>query len=68
MSKEQIESILDANNYLIECKCSGKCKKKYEYARRYLNLTVQKVLFKSKKQKSHGLLLTVTYFILSILN
>jgi hypothetical protein len=68
MSKEQIESILDANTYLIECKCSSKCKKKYEYARRYLNLTVQKVLFKPKKQKSSNIFLSLIYFIVVLLN
>jgi hypothetical protein len=68
MSKEQIESILDANTYLIECKCASKCKKKYEYARRYLNLTVHKVLFKPKKQKPSGIFLSIFYFFISVIN
>ncbi len=68
MSKEQIESILDANTYLITCKCEGKCRKKYEYARKYLNLTVQKVLFKPKKTKQYGLFISLCYFMVSWLN
>lgn len=67
MSKEQIESILDANSYLITCKCNGKCKKRYENARKYLNLTVQKVLFRPKR-KQYGLFVSFFYFIVSWLN
>lgn len=66
MSKEQIETILDANTYLIKCKCESGCRKKYNYARKYLNLTVQKVLFKPKKSKSLSLLLSIFFIVVSI--
>lgn len=67
MSKEQIETILNANNYLIECKCNSKCKKRYEYARKYLNLTVQKILFRPKRQRRFDVLISVMYVIISML-
>lgn len=68
MSKHQIESILNANTYLIECKCSSSCKKKYDYARRYLNLTVHKVLFKPKRKSYSSSFLSFIYSIIAILN
>lgn len=67
MSKEQIETILNANNYLIECKCNGKCRKRYEYARKYLNLTVQKVLFRPKRERRFDILISVMYLVISVI-
>ncbi len=68
MSKEQIESILNANTYLIKCKGENKCKKTYDCARKYLNLTVDKVLCKSKKKTPKTVFFSLIAFIISFTN
>jgi hypothetical protein len=63
MSKEQINSILEANTYLISCKCNSKCKTKFDYARKYMNIVVRKVLYKPKKEKNSNFFPTFLHFI-----
>ena len=63
MSKEQINSILEANTYLISCKCNSKYKMKFDYARKYMNIVVRKVLHKPKKQTISNFFSTFLHFI-----
>jgi hypothetical protein len=66
MSKEQIESILNANNYLLRCKGKN-CRNTIDCARKYLSLTVNRILAKPEK-KSMSLFFLLVSSILSLTN
>ena len=44
MSKEEVDSILLVNDYLIECKCHRPTCKKTELTRKYLTSKIDKAL------------------------
>jgi hypothetical protein len=46
MEKHDIESILIANCYLMQCKFGYKCREKSEVARRFLSRKIRKALEK----------------------
>lgn len=48
MSKEEVDSILLANQYLIECKCNKPFCPKTELARKYLTSKIKKALNKKR--------------------
>jgi hypothetical protein len=52
MSKEQIDSILLTNNYLIKCKYERPNCPKTELVRKYLNQKIKKALFDKKRRIS----------------
>ena len=50
MSKEeQVESIIQANLYMVQCKFCVNCQKRTEYARRFLNMKVGRLISGTKK-------------------
>lgn len=50
MSKEeQVNSIIQANLYMVRCKFCVNCQKRTEYARRFLNMKVNRLLSGTKK-------------------
>lgn len=49
MSKEEVDSILLANRYLIECKCTKPLCPKTELARKYLTSKIKRALNKENK-------------------
>ena len=66
MSEEQIKSILNANTYLIKCKCDSKCNRKFERARKYLNLKVSSVLTTKKRKTTHHIAFSILALIFSL--
>lgn len=49
MSQEEVDSILLANRYLIECKCTKPLCPKTELARKYLTSKIKRALNKKNK-------------------
>lgn len=47
--EEQVNSVIEANLYIVKSKFCVNCQKRTEYARRYLNLKVNKLLSKNEK-------------------
>lgn len=56
MSKEeQVNSIIEANLYMVRCKFCVNCQKRTEYARRFLNMKVGRLLSGTKKVERFSL-------------
>jgi hypothetical protein len=47
--EEQVNSIIQANLYMVRCKFCVNCQKRTEYARRFLNMKVNRLLSGTKK-------------------
>lgn len=65
MSKEEVDSILLANQYLIDCKCNKPHCPKTELARKYLTSKIKRALNrKSKVSITKALYLSLISFLL----
>jgi hypothetical protein len=63
MSKEEVDSILLVNKYLIECKCSKPQCPKTELARKYLTLKIKRALNRKHSVSSKALLVSLFSFL-----
>lgn len=64
MSKEEVDSILLVNDYLIECKCHRPTCEKTELTRKYLTSKIKKAL---KRRNKRSPIKAFFNFILSLL-
>lgn len=51
MSQEQMDSIMEANLYVVRCKFGTNCSKSNYFARKYLNIKIGNLLTKKVKKE-----------------
>lgn len=47
--EEQVDSIIKANLYVVSCKFGINCRKRTEYARRYLSFKISNIIHRNRK-------------------